>query len=775
MNSQRVRPRVFARVFVLALALLQISLASAADSFDRLVAEIQTANEGRSGEITLSGDIILAAPLPPITGELVVEGDGHRISGAGEYRIFDVAGGRLTVNNLTLTLGQAENGGAMLLRNGAQVTLSNARFASNRATNGGAISMADDNVNLVVDGSSFDKNSSKDYGGAIHALRGEASIINSSFVKNRGSVGGAIYAINRKLAVANSTFAENQSGGGGGALDLVSGEFTLTHLTFAGNRSGTGTGSAINKISGRVYLRNSILADGEHGDACEGKLQQNVGNLNLDGSCLVSPTDDALLVNLTGSPAYYPLLDFSPAVDAADPQYCLETDQLGTPRPQGGGCDVGAIESTTALPAQQPIEPPPPCPLFDQIIAANTDAPSGGCRAGSGADVITLDEDIRLWSRLPAITSDITIEGNGHTISGNKRFRIFNVDGGRLTVNNLTLTEGWTRGDGGAIEVQNAGRATINNSHFIKNFARLGGAIALQYPNTRLTVNSSRFQANHGDHGGGAISNWSGAASVRNSSFDKNYSFVSGGAVLSASAGKTDISNSNFIDNWSKTGGAIRSESQATTSVTNSTFIGNRADRGGAVYTRGADTTLTHVTISGGGIFTQGENRKLKLRNSIVNTGLNTDICRGGLAQNVGNLISDGSCDPDYRGDPLFGERTGDPVYLPLQAGSGAINAAHPAYCPATDQRGAPRPQVGGCDIGAIQMPSVLTEVSRCTVTTTEGLNFRDGPGGNRIGVVPQRTVVTALSRTAGWFQVEYQSRAGWISADYVVTEGECV
>ena len=114
-------------------------------------------------------------------------------------------------------------------------------------------------------------------------------------------------------------------------MDLVSGEFTFTHLTFVGNQSDTGTGNAISRISGNVYLRNSILADGKHGDECEGKLQQNVGNLSRDGSCNMRTIGDALLGELTGSPAYYPLLDSSPALDAADPQYCLEADQSGTP------------------------------------------------------------------------------------------------------------------------------------------------------------------------------------------------------------------------------------------------------------------------------------------------------------------------------------------------------------------------------------------------------------------------------------------------------------
>ena len=148
---------------------------------------------------------------------------------------------------------------------------------------------------------------------------------------------------------------------------------------------------AIQKGEGSVKLRNSIIAKGGAGDDCAGGLDQMAGNLSADGTCALLPSDDPLLGPLSGEPAWFPLMDFSPAVDTADPEYCLEFDQIGTARPQGGGCDIGAIESMTALPEPTPVVPPPPCPLALQIIAANTDAPAGGCPAGSGHDVISLD------------------------------------------------------------------------------------------------------------------------------------------------------------------------------------------------------------------------------------------------------------------------------------------------------------------------------------------------------------------------------------------------
>ena len=75
---------------------------------------------------------------------------------------------------------------------------------------------------------------------------------------------------------------------------------------------------------------------------------------------------------------------------------------------------------------------------------------------------------------------------------------------------------------------------------------------------------------------------------------------------------------------------------------------------------------------------------------------------------------------------------------------------------------------------GAIEAIPVNQEVSECRVTTTHGLYFREGPGGAIIGGVAQNATFSALTRTPRWFKVEHQGASGWISADYVVTEGDC-
>jgi len=90
------------------------------------------------------------------------------------------------------------------------------------------------------------------------------------------------------------------------------------------------------------------------------------------------------------------------------------------------------------------------CTLADNIRSANTTTAVGFCPAGTSHDIITISEDITLTEPLPPITDTITIEGGGHTISGGGEFRIFEVNGGNLTIKNLTLTEGKaTKGSGG--------------------------------------------------------------------------------------------------------------------------------------------------------------------------------------------------------------------------------------------------------------------------------------------------------------------------------------
>jgi hypothetical protein len=104
------------------------------------------------------------------------------------------------------------------------------------------------------------------------------------------------------------------------------------------------------------------------------------------------------------------------------------------------------------------IEVGGPCTLVDAITAANTDAATGGCPAGDGADTSVLpvgstqtltgvdNEDDGVPTGLPVIRSVVTIAGQGNTIvraSEAPEFRVLAVNSlGDLTLQETTVSGG---------------------------------------------------------------------------------------------------------------------------------------------------------------------------------------------------------------------------------------------------------------------------------------------------------------------------------------------
>ncbi len=202
------------------------------------------------------------------------------------------------------------------------------------------------------------------------------------------------------------------------------------------------------------------------------------------------------------------------------------------------------------------------CAFHRAVIAANTDEEFQGCPAGNGADTIYMTKSIGLGGPLP-ITSDITIEGSGHTISGGGRNRIFHVEKyGRLTIRNLRLVDG-----GGEPAVLLRDRA----DHF-------GGAI---FSRGTLEIANSEFDNNSGLDGG-AIYQFGGELYIRNSTFRNNSASNCCGAILSL--GETDISNSIFKGNSAGFfAGAIALGGDSI--IRNSEFSGNTArESAGALH-----------------------------------------------------------------------------------------------------------------------------------------------------------------------------------------------
>ncbi|MGQ0594415.1 MAG: right-handed parallel beta-helix repeat-containing protein [Gammaproteobacteria bacterium] len=261
------------------------------------------------------------------------------------------------------------------------------------------------------------------------------------------------------------------------------------------------------------------------------------------------------------------------------------------------------------------------CTLLDAVTAANTDAATGGCPAGSDADVIELTGNVTLsavnnttegLNGLPSVTSAITLNGNGHTlqrstVTGTPEFRLFHVpDTGNLTINQLTLTNGRV----GSTSYPAPGGAALNHG--------------------TLTLANSTISGNSAVHFGGGLYN-SGILTLTNSTISRNSANYNGGGV--SNYGTLTLTNSTVSGN---SGGGFRNRGAAT--LTDSTVSGN--DGLGVSNVEG-DVILVRSNVSGnsgrgggGGLLNDGGT--LSLTNS--NVSANTANYYASSGKSVGEL-----------------------------------------------------------------------------------------------------------------------------------------
>ena len=286
-------------------------------------------------------------------GTLVIENSQLADNVATSYgRAIVNSGGNVTITSSFLVSNTAgTSGGAISNRDGVVVIQQKSRISDNASKrNGGAI--FNDGGSIYITESTVESNTSAIGGGVAHLTRSEnvLQILESAFVSNEATKnGGAINKLSGPLKIGNSTFVGNSARENGGAIfDSNWGLTGVIDSTIYGNTAGeAGGGIFIQKGEGTFLLYSTIIAGSTQGGDCYGRLSRNVDSLIEDGSCYASLTGDPLLAELNvpedGSPPYLPLLQASPAIDL-ESQECLETDQIGTPRPQGEGCDIGAIE-----------------------------------------------------------------------------------------------------------------------------------------------------------------------------------------------------------------------------------------------------------------------------------------------------------------------------------------------------------------------------------------------------------------------------------------------
>lgn len=162
-----------------------------------------------------SGDSDFKEGIGIIRDNIVIDGDGHTIDGAGQARIFNITSNNVTLKNINFINGYSDDcGGAIAAKNGIVL---DSFFTNNSAKTGGAIYFDESGD---VTGSRFGNNSCQDDngdGGAVY-FNGEGRVSYSLFTNNTaGDYGGAIH-FNENGTVSDCSFTNNTSGYYGGAV-----------------------------------------------------------------------------------------------------------------------------------------------------------------------------------------------------------------------------------------------------------------------------------------------------------------------------------------------------------------------------------------------------------------------------------------------------------------------------------------------------------------------------------------------------------------------------
>jgi predicted outer membrane repeat protein len=293
--------------------------------------------------------------------------------------------------------------------------------------------------------------------------------------------------------------------------------------------------------------------------------------------------------------------------------------------------------------------------------------------------------------------------GNGvdATVSANNAdnsYTIVVMNGTGTPITATTVLDGFTITGGnanGTTAAQQAGSGLYCNGQ--------GG-------NCSPTLNNLVFSGNTAASGGAVYADGSSGTSspsLTNSAFSGNSATGFGGAFYSygfSGASNPVLANVTFSANTAGAGGGAVTSVRSNPALTNVTFRGNSAfAAGGAIYLSTANAALTNVIL-------QDDTATTTNSEIAFDTGGTATLDHGlvwSSGTNSGACPLGATCTNMLYADPMLGALQANggitPTFLP-GTGSAAIDNGKDAGCPATDQRGLPRPQGMHCDIGAVEV-----------------------------------------------------------------------
>ena len=189
---------------------------------------------------------------------VVIDGDGHTIDGAGIARIFDIVSNNVTLKNINFVNGHSTGNGGAIFANGSLNILNstfvnnvieNIYFYYNYDKNGGAVYF--NNTGMILN-SNFTDNRAVYYGGAVY-FASNGTITDSNFNGNEAQYGGSV-CLSDAGEVNNCNFTNNNAVDGGAIVAY--GDLSISNSGFENNTAYFGTNHVNLKGNATITLIN---------------------------------------------------------------------------------------------------------------------------------------------------------------------------------------------------------------------------------------------------------------------------------------------------------------------------------------------------------------------------------------------------------------------------------------------------------------------------------------------------------------------------------------
>ncbi len=347
-----------------------------------------------------------------------------------------------------------------------------------------------------------------------------------------------------------------------------------------------------------------------------------------------------------------------------------------------------------------------------------------------------LDDGAGIFSERPLFLTDSTVAGNEAAGSGGGVYQRLH----QVTIVRSDVTGNNAVGQAGGIMALSRAGLTMRSSSVVGNSAQSAGGINLIFDDdllARSDIRNSTIAWNTATQTGGGITN-------------NMTTLIQGSLIYRNSAG--DGAGPGTGD-----GNGIYSVGPVELTVRNTTIALNGEGmafdgRGGGLFNdNGAVARLENVTLSmnsastqggdGGNIYNEAgsTNGIVEAKNTIVHDAQTSGNCGGVPVTSTGPNIEQNSSGGGNSCGFALAASTTDPMVAPLAWNGGptrtlALEAGSPALnvgsgCAALDQRGVPRPQGSGCDLGAYERATCRGGVvNRVGTARKDALQGTQGP-----------------------------------------------